>query len=109
MSGVSYLSYINGKKSIAFADDISRLRLVLHTMSKMNEQETSLETAARKYLTTGDKKYFDSCETLPPAIYNGIATLEAAEVGDSGMQKTFTVLKKEAGWQQHMLTDALSL
>lgn len=109
MGGVTILSYVNAKKSVASADNISRLRVVLRTMREIDEKDASWEIIAHKYIFNGDKKYYDSCISLPASINAGIGNLEIFGRKDSEIMNCAAGLRKAVLLQQHFITRVLSL
>ena len=88
MGGVTVLSYINAKKSVASADNISRLRVVLLTMRKIDEQDAALQIIAHQDVFTGESKYADSCVLLPTDIRNEIADLKIYGINDTSIRRS---------------------
>jgi PAS domain S-box-containing protein len=109
MSGVTYLTYINGRKSVVSADDISRIKLVLGTIREIDEQDASIEFNAHKYFSTGNSKFYDSCKSMNANILDEIDNLKIFGLSDSGMRKSIAVLGKEVQQQQDILSKVLSM
>ena len=107
MGGVTVLSYINAKKSVASADNISRLRVVLLTMRKIDEQDAALQIIAHKYVFTGESKYADSCVLLPTDIRNEIADLKIYGINDTSIRRSALLLESELVRQQGIITRVL--
>ncbi len=109
MGGVTLLSFINAKKSVASADNISRLRVVSHTMREIDDKDAAWESIAHKYVATGDKKYYDSCLSIPVSILSGIDNLEIFGAKDSGIEKSTANFRKEILHQQKIIHTVLFL
>ncbi len=109
MSGVTYLSYLNAQKSVVSADNISRMRLVLKAMGEIDIQDAALEVNTHKYLSTGEKKYSDSCKTLPDLILYEVSNIRIFGISDSGIRNNLVLLEKEVGRQEQVVNKVLDL
>lgn len=109
MCGVTYLSYINGQKSVVSADNISRIRLVLKALGEVDIEDAALEVNAHKYLSTGEEKYYDSCKSLPDYILYEVSNIRIFGISDSGIRSNLVLLEKEVNRQAQVVNKVLDI
>ncbi|HTB32693.1 MAG TPA: response regulator [Bacteroidia bacterium] len=109
MSGITYLTYTNGKKSVASADNISRIRLILTALREIDEKDQALESNLHKYIISEGTWFSDSCKILPGQILDEISNIKIFGGDDKEMLDGTVTLENAINRQQQIVSKILEL